>query len=349
VLYPVALWALARGRAPRQPVIPTTWPPVTVLVAAYREAGVIGARVADVYANGYGGELEVLVVADDAETAAAARRAGATVIEPCARLGKAQALNTGMEHARHELVVLTDADNRFEAGTIARLVPYLSMDGIGAAAGAKMESDHGGEELYWRFESALKQREWTLGTTLGIVGEVVAVRRDAWRPIPQDVSSDDIWLALDLVERGYAVAYEPGARSLDPPVEGTSAQWERRTRIIAGALFVFWRKRHLISTADPMLAFIIVGHKLWRSTAGPLSHIALVLVALAHPRRPVHMAVLVGHGLAGGALAAKVSGRRLPLPLVAAAEVLFLQFVAVGGMVRAAKGDKVLKWAKPAR
>ena len=43
--------------------------------------------------------------------------------------------------------------------------------------------------------------------------------------------------------RGYAIAYEPGAKAFEPPVHTSRQQWERRTRSVAGALHVFQRRR----------------------------------------------------------------------------------------------------------
>ena len=52
-------------------------PDLTVLVPAYREAGVIGGKIDDIRANGYPGGLDILVVADgDPETAEAAGAQG---------------------------------------------------------------------------------------------------------------------------------------------------------------------------------------------------------------------------------------------------------------------------------
>ena len=98
------------------------------------------------------------------------------------------------------------------------LVEHFADPAVGAVAGEKLEDDNGGgESLYWRFESWLKQREDRLGTTIGLVGELSAIRAEAWRPIPRDVATDDFWTALDVIEQGYRIAYEPGALALDPP------------------------------------------------------------------------------------------------------------------------------------
>ena len=203
VLYPAWL-AVASRRRPQPPVTdPEHWPAVTVLVAAYAEAECIGPKVRDVLANGYPGPIDVMVVADaDVETAARAEHAGATVVTSDDRLGKAQALNLGFSKVTAPIVVVTDANNVLSAGAIAALVRHFGDPRVGAVAGEKVEADGAGEDLYWRFESWLKQREWRLGTTIGLVGELAAIRTDAWRPIPADIAIDDLWTALDLSERG---------------------------------------------------------------------------------------------------------------------------------------------------
>ena len=246
VLYPAWLaWRTRGGRGRVAPVPEPSgpawaWPDLTVLVPAYREAGVIADKVDDLRANGYPGLLRILVIADgDPETAAAAERAGARALASPRRLGKSQALNWGFREADTSVVVISDANNRLAPGALAAVVAPLADPEVGAVAGEKLEDDGGGgESLYWKFESWLKQREDRLGTTIGLVGELSAIRTDAWRPIPDDVAIDDLWAGLDIIEQGYRVAYEPRARALDPATPSLAVQWERRTRNVSGALHV---------------------------------------------------------------------------------------------------------------
>ena len=200
LLYPAWLaWRTrgGRGRVPAapRPAGPGDAPDLTVVVPAYREAGVIAAKIDDLRANGYPGSLEILVVADgDPETAAAAERAGARALTGPERLGKSQALNRGFAEATTPVVVISDANNRLAPGALAAVVEHLADPAVGAVAGEKLEDDGGGgESLYWRFESWLKQREDRLGTTIGLIGELSAIRAEAWRPIPGDVAIDDLW------------------------------------------------------------------------------------------------------------------------------------------------------------
>ena len=243
VLYPAWLAWRTRGGRGRVAVAPGAAgpgasPDLTVVVPAYREAGVIAAKVDDLRANGYPGSLEILVVADgDPETGEVAQRAGARALTGPERLGKSQALNRGFAEATTPVVVFSDANNRLAAGALAAAVEHFADPEVGAVAGEKVEDDDGGgESIYWRFESWLKQREDRLGTTIGLVGELAAIRAEAWRPIPRDVATDDFWIALDIIEQGYRVAYEPRARALDPPAASPRGlMGATRIRSVSGA------------------------------------------------------------------------------------------------------------------
>jgi cellulose synthase/poly-beta-1,6-N-acetylglucosamine synthase-like glycosyltransferase len=346
--YPLALAVLTRGRERPEPAAPDTWPALTVLIPAYLERTTIAGKVAAIRQAGYPGDLTILVVAEDDETATAAAAAGATVVSPDARLGKSGALNVGFAKAGTELVIITDSDNEIVPDALQAMVGHFADPTIGAVAGTKLEASDG-EAAYWRYESWLNERESMLGTTIGMVGELTAIRRAAWRPIPDGVQADDLWTALDLCERGWRVVFEPRARSIEPGVP-PAEQWERRTRISSGGLATFWRKRHLVSPRRPLLAFEIIGHKLWRSTLGPLSNVALVVLAARRVRRDrVARLVLAGHGVAALSLVLRRRGRKLPAPLSLGAQVLYLQLVALGGMVRALRRDVSPQWPKRPR
>jgi cellulose synthase/poly-beta-1,6-N-acetylglucosamine synthase-like glycosyltransferase len=324
-----------------------------VLVPAYREAGGIAAKIDDVRANGYPGPLDVLVVADgDPETAARAEEAGATVLCAPERLGKSQALNLGFSKVATPIVVLSDANNRLAPGAIAALVAWFEDPRVGAAAGEKVEEDEGGEDLYWRFESWLKQREWRLGTTIGLVGELAAVRTDAWRPIPPDIAVDDLWTALDLSARGFAIAYEPRARAIEPPDATLAQQWERRTRSVAGALHIFRRCRRQLGPGGGTAAAQIWGHRLARYTVSPFAHVVLLGLALRRlPTSWLARAFVSGHVVGAWALWRRASDdtARTSLPATALGHALFLQGVALGGVVRYLRGDRPTKWPTVAR
>jgi biofilm PGA synthesis N-glycosyltransferase PgaC len=367
VLYPAWLAWRTRGGRGRVAVAPGAAgrgasPDLTVVVPAYREAGVIAAKVDDLRANGYPGSLEILVVADgDPETAEAAQRAGARALTGPERLGKSQALNRGFAEATTPVVVISDANNRLAPGALAALMEHFADPAVGAVAGEKLEDDGGGgESLYWRFESWLKKREDRLGTTIGLVGEISAIRAEAWRPIPRDVATDDFWAALDIIEQGYRIAYEPRARALDPPAASLAASWERRIRSVSGALHIMVRRRRQLRPSAGLVAAELWGHRLSRYTVSPIAHLTLLVMAVTKVRSSaLARAFLLANLAASAGLVAStrvgnptddasegVAPRRLvAVASAGAGQVMFLQGVALGGMARYVRGDRSTMWS----
>ena len=103
-------------------------PSVTVLVAAYNEAPVIGDVVREArHAVPTG---EVLVVDDGSTdgTDRAAADAGARVVRLPANGGKGSAVRRGLSEARGEVIVLIDGDGQDDPTEIPRLLDALRAD-----------------------------------------------------------------------------------------------------------------------------------------------------------------------------------------------------------------------------
>ena len=350
VLYPATLYLWTRRLTDQTPPTPDHWPPVTVAVAAYLEEAVIAAKVADAQGNGYPGPVEVLVVADDEATAAAARASGAEVISTSSRQGKADAVNRAFAHARSPIVVLTDANTMLAPDSLSAMARWFTDPSVGAVAGEKTVAGHGGEGAYWRFESWLKRREALTGSTIGLVGELSAVRHQLFRPLPTDLAVEDLWLALDVLEQGKRIVYEPTARAVEEASPNWRAEWQRRTRVVSGVLDVIWRRRRLLHPRHRMVAAQLWGHRLTRSSIGPLAHLVLVLAAVQTRRRSTPAQLTVWLHLLG-AIAAVRSQRRVRQSALERllGQTLFLQAVALGGMVRYMRRDRPALWPKPNR
>lgn len=347
--YPAWLAWSTRRSAVLEPPAPERWPGISVVVPAYLEHRIIGAKVDDLLGAHYEGDRQIIIVADDPDTAAAARRGGVEVIEPSRREGKAAALNRGFAAARHPVVVMTDANAMLAPDALPALARWFADPQVGAVAGEKRISD-GHEGAYWRFESWLKRRESMRGSTIGLVGELAAVRRDAYQPLPHDLAVDDLWLALDIVEQDLRIVYEPAAVALEQAGESWREDWERRTRVISGGLDVLWRRRRLLDPRDSAVAVELWGHRLVRQSAGPIAHAALLAWALRRMTRSrVARVFMLGHFIAAQALLRTARGGKVSRIEAPAAQVLFLQLVAFGGMARYLRRDRPALWPKQAR
>jgi hypothetical protein len=109
-----------------------------------------------------------------------------------------------------------------------------------------------------------------------------------------------------------------------------------------------------------LVAAEVWGHRLTRYTVGPFAHLALAGIAVRRVRKSrLARLFLLGHALAGWALAreagrishVRASGES-PEPLGAmesaaagAGQVLFLQAVALGGVLRYLRGDRRTQWS----
>lgn len=350
VLYPAALYLKTRRLREEMAPEPPDWPPMTVAVPAYREEAVIAAKVADTQANGYMGPLSVLVVADDDATAAAARGTGAEVVPAPSRRGKADAVNRAFAHARTPLVVLTDANTLLVPDSLSAMARWFADPSVGAVAGEKVVAGHEGEGTYWRFESWLKRRETLTGFTVGLVGELAAVRRSLFRPMPTDLAVEDLWLALDVLEQGSRIVYEPTARAAEDASPDWRAEWQRRTRVVSGVIDVMWRRRALLAPRHGMLAVQLWGHRLTRSSIGPLAHLVLLLTSGLAWRTSKLARLTVCLHLVGAIAAVRTQRQaRQYLPERLLGQALFLQATALGGTVRYLRRDRPALWPKPPR
>lgn len=348
--YPLWLLWRTRGRDDPEAPRPRGWPSLTVVVPAYREAGVIDQKVQDLKDNNYPGEIQIVVVADDQETAEAGRRTGAEVISSPQRLGKAEALNMGFKGARQPIVVITDANTVLSRDALKTLVRWMDDPSVTAVAGEKRVGDtRGGQAWFWTFESWIKRRESLTGTTIGLVGELAAIRRNCFRPLPSDLAVDDLWLALDVLEYGGRIVYEPNAVAFEEPSFSTADEWERRTRVVAGVLDVLWKRRRLLRPGVPF-ATQLWGHRLVRSSIGPIAHLLLLVITTTRWNRSRLAVAFLGlHVPAVVTLARLWSGRPTYGPERLLSQVLFLQLVGLGGTLRFLRRDRLALWPKLAR
>jgi cellulose synthase/poly-beta-1,6-N-acetylglucosamine synthase-like glycosyltransferase len=320
-----------------------------VIIPAYLEEEVIAAKISDARQQGYPGPLQLTVVAEDPGTAEAAREAGAQVILSEERLGKAEAINRAAARAEHPVLVITDANARLEPGSLAALGRWFQDPSVGAVAGEKQESG-GGRTLYWRFESWLKRQESRDGGTVALVGELAAIRRSLFRPIPADVAVDDLWIALDVIEQDGLIRYEPEAVAVEEPSPTLAAEWERRTRTTTGVIDVLVRRWRLLVPGTNAAVGKIWGHKLFRSVLGPIAHLGLLVQAIGRTRRSLLARLFVAAHLVGGAaLLRERQGASLSAPERILGQFVFLQATAIGGLIRYARGDRPGIWPKEER
>jgi cellulose synthase/poly-beta-1,6-N-acetylglucosamine synthase-like glycosyltransferase len=339
--YPLLLAALARVKRPRAPAAAPGArdggpPSVSLIVAAYDEAAVIGAKVADALALDYPRErLEVIVASDGSAdgTVSEARRAGADLVLDLPRGGKIRAQDTAVARARGELLAFSDANCTWEPDALKRLVAAFEAEpAVGYACGQVRFVTDGGtnqEGLYWRYEMALRAMESKLGSITAGNGAIYATRRDAYIEV-DPIMGHDLAFPFNMVKRGWRAVYVPQARATEKMVPSIEGEFARKRRMMSHAWPIVLRGGLLSPRGyPPLYLLMIVSHRVLRYAAPFLHVVALVASAILLGSSPVYavafalqLALLVA-ALLGGAIRFK------PL-LVARYYVLTTASVAAG-------------------
>jgi hypothetical protein len=254
--YPLALMGLPRR----------TWrrdegrlPSVSLIVPGYRERETLPQKLRALAELDYPAELiELLVPIDgDRELAQLARDAAPTakVLFSERRAGKAAGLNRALEQARGEVVVMTDANNLLEAGSLRAAARHFADPQIWGVAGRRGEMG----SAYDRYEDLIRVAESRSGSVAAMSGEFMAVRREHMPRFPAGVVNDDFWLLCTLVRAGGRVIYEPSAASEEPP-PSPRGEVARRSRMGAGRVMAATELRGLPAG----FAVRVASHKLGR-------------------------------------------------------------------------------------
>ncbi|WP_344944455.1 bifunctional polysaccharide deacetylase/glycosyltransferase family 2 protein [Actinomadura miaoliensis] len=252
-----------RGRPPTRRT-PFT-PPVSIVVPAYNEEAGLAATVRSLLDTDYPAPVEVIVV-DDGSTDGTPRIARELARHPAVRVvhqvngGKPSALNTGLSHARAEIVVLVDGDTVFQRDTLRRLVAPLADPRVGAVSGNTKVANRGGVLGRWQ------HLEYVIGFNLDrrlfdvlqcmptIPGAIGAFRRQVLASVggvPADTLAEDTDLTMAIGRAGWRVVYEERALAWTEAPSSLRQLWRQRYRWCYGTLQAMWKHRRAPAQRGP--------------------------------------------------------------------------------------------------
>jgi cellulose synthase/poly-beta-1,6-N-acetylglucosamine synthase-like glycosyltransferase len=325
-------------------------PRVTVLIAAWREAGTIARKVDSLARQTYPAELVDVVVACDGSddgTPEAANEAGKAhlpgrlqVLALPERRGKPPALNAAARVAAGEVLVLTDARQPLSDNAIEALVDDLGDPDVGVAGGELVLDGDAPAGAYWKYEALIRKWEGRAGSTVGVSGALYAIRRELWQPLPDETILDDVLQPMLARLGGKRVVFEPAARAFDTAAE-SKREFRRKVRTLSGNFQLLALAPDLLSPLRNPSWFDFVSHKLCRLFV-PYALVAALVASRLLPSpwsTPLVAAQVAGYALAG----ARALG--LPLPLAGLAETfVVLNAAAVVGLWRHLRYGRRLPW-----
>ena len=170
------------------------------------------------------------------------------LIEETERRGKASAVNTLVNEAEKDIVVLESADTIPEVDAVEKLILPFSEEEVGMAAAHPMPVNS--QNTFIGYVSHLL---WHLHHSIALkrpkCGEMIAFRR-IFEGIPEDICVDEAWIEYEVLKRGYKIVYVPDAIVYNKGPETIDEFLKQRRRISCGHIDLQKRTGYQVSSQD---------------------------------------------------------------------------------------------------
>ncbi|MGL5937277.1 MAG: glycosyltransferase family 2 protein [Phocaeicola sp.] len=286
--YGLLLWLLVKlkrvFKSPKKESQRTTeLPHITLFITAFNEEKVVKEKMANCYALNYPKDrLHLVWVTDgsnDNTNKLLATYPDVKVLFSPERKGKTAAMNRGMNFIETPFVIFTDANTALNREAIIEIVNCFEEKEVGCVAGEKRiatrdkeQAAAGGEGIYWRYESFLKQLDSELYSTTGAAGELFAIRTNLFETMATDTLLDDFILSMRIVQKGYRIAYCHKAYATEEGSANMREEEKRKIRIAAGGLQSIYRLRTLLNPFKyGIFTFQYVSHRVLRWSITPFA------------------------------------------------------------------------------
>ncbi len=272
--YPLWLYVRAQWR-PRPTRAAPIFPSVSIVVAVHNEEHALPAKLGNLAELDYPEDkLEIVVVSDGSSDAtiqvlqAHGSNRVRAIVSP-EHQGKACALNQGIQAARGEVIVFTDARQMLEPQAVSRLVANLADPSVGCVSGELLfgERDspaaNNGVGYYWKLEKRIRRWEGAARSVVGATGALYAVRKELIVPLPAGTILDDVYIPLHVARQGARVVFEPEARAYDRLAATSRQEFRRKVRTLTGNYQLLQLAPWLLTRANPV-RIEFISHKLVR-------------------------------------------------------------------------------------
>jgi len=305
--YPMLVWLSARCRADRIHRHSSS-EPLSIVIVGHNEARRLTSKLDSLFRTERAERIaEVLVGSDGSDDETEAVIAAypdlrVRLVSFDKRRGKPAVLNDVIPMCRSDIVVLTDARQELDPAALVKLTAPFADPRVGVVSGELMfrtgdgtTAAAGGIGAYWAYEKFIRKCESRFRSVPGATGALYAMRRELFRPVPENTLLDDVVIPMQAVEQGYHCLLEPGAIAWDRPSLSAGQESARKRRTIAGCAQLIINQPHWLLPWRNPIWWEFVSHKLARLVSPLL--LAVVLIANA---------CLAGHPLYRGLLIAQM-------------------------------------------
>ncbi len=199
--------------------------------------------------------------------------------------GKIPVLNDIVAQATGEILFFLDADIELSVNTLRAHVRHYANPQVGAVAGLySLESRETSiiyisEKEYTAFEQQIRMAESVYHATVGLAGCNYTMRRSLWRPLPDTLVHDDLFVVLSVLDQGYRIYFEPRSVASEQFGRSLMEEFWRKSRFASRGYHTLSFFRHLLMPRAGKTAFLLWSHKLVR-WASPFLALAVLVLAL---------------------------------------------------------------------
>ncbi len=245
-------------------------PNISVLIPVHNESSIIREKLENTLQLDYPLEkIEVLFISDGStdgtnEIIHEFENEWIKLIEVEQRGGKANALNTGLNEANHDIIVFSDASIMLDKNALKALSKPFQDKEIGCVSGEDHIAEASGEGAYGRYELWLRNLESRIHSVVGASGSFYAQRKHLCKPFGEGLAPDFLSV-LTTVESGFRAISEPRAtgymRSVSNPVD----EFNRKIRTLIRGMTALFHKKNLMNIFRyRSFSLLLISHKLIR-------------------------------------------------------------------------------------
>jgi cellulose synthase/poly-beta-1,6-N-acetylglucosamine synthase-like glycosyltransferase len=274
--YPLFINLISIYRNKKRPT-PSTEFSISIIISAHNEASSIRKKLVNTLELNYPREkIQIIVVSDGSsdttdEIVHEFFQFGVELIRVFPRQGKTHAQNIAVSHAKHALLIFSDATTQYDPNALQYIAGNYRDENIGAVSGkyeyydkSQASPTASGSIRFWNYENWIKRNQSDIRTITGCCGCIYSVRKDLYTVLPADVISDLVQ-PLHVIMQGFNVAFEDRALAWEATTTRSSEEFKMRVRVITRGMHgLLTVPGLLIPWRNTWIAFQLWSHKILR-------------------------------------------------------------------------------------
>jgi len=235
-------------------------PKVSIIVPTYNEEATIKEKLANLLSQEYKGEVEIIIIdsasldrtVEIAEKFCHEEGLKVIFLLEKERKGKAHALNHAFDYCTGDIVIMTDADARWETTTLSKALLNFSNPEIGAVTGRQVLLNPKQsvvtlrEVIYRSIYETLRLGESVLDSTPIFHGSLACYRRSLLDKVSEDSMADDSELAVGVRKKGPRAISYPDAVFYEYTPPTFKSRFNQKVRRGQGIIQLFLRQWKLL-------------------------------------------------------------------------------------------------------